>query len=555
MQKKYVSGRLLLAAVCFACCFSFPSLAVEAPEGEDIAQGVYVEEIDVSGMTHEEALAALDGRTAAIAQAPVTITFGGTVAEDGTVTTDKILTTTLGELGLSCTNRDVIDGVEQVGRTGSLVYRYKQLKDLDNENLVFDLTYSLDETIVNDFINNNSAPFNVEPVNATIRKNGNGFSVTDSQVGMSVDAAGTAAALMAAGGSWESSEPLSVAAVVSETQPYYTKEALSTIQNKLGEGETKYSGGDSLGRNINLKVGTALIDGSVVMPGEVFSANAAMEPYTEDRGWAYGGSYTADGKVEQSLGGGICQISSTMYNAALKAEVGIAQRNNHSMTVNYLPIGLDAAIAGDWKDLKIQNNYATPIYIECYASRGTLYFAIWGQETRPANRTVNYYSVETGSWEEPPVYEDDPTLPLGKEEVSYNGSVGRTSVTYKEVKIDGVVTETTVISEDYYRASAKVIRRGTNADLAKQPENQANAAGVTPEGGGGAPEGGGTPNNGGAPEGGGTPNNGGAPEGGGTPNNGDTPNGGGTPEGGNAPEGGSAPGGEGAPGGGEPSQG
>lgn len=515
MQKKHVTGRLLFAAACMACCFSFPSLAVEAPEGEEIAQGVYVEDIDVGGMTHEEALAAVNNRTAAIAQAPVTITFGGTVAEDGTVSTDKILTTTLGELGLTCTNSDVINGVEQVGRTGSLVYRYKQLKDLDNENLVFDLTYTLDENVVNDFIANNSAPFNVEPINATISKNGDSFSVTDSQVGMTVDVAGTAAAVMEAGASWESSEPLNVAAAVAETQPYYTREALSTIQNRLGSGETKYSGGDSLGRNINLKVGTSLINGSIVMPGEVFSANAAMEPYTEERGWAYGGSYTADGQVEQTLGGGICQISSTMYNAALKAEVGIAQRNNHSMTVSYLPIGLDAAIAGDWKDLKIQNTYDTPIYIECYASRGTLYFAIWGQETRPANRTVNYYSVETSSWEEPPIYEDDPSLPLGQEEVSYNGSVGRTSVTYKEVKIDGVVTETTVVSEDYYRASAKVIRRGTNAELAQQIQDQANAAAAATEGSGegSGGEGGSTPEGGAPSEGGGTS----VPEGGGEP--------------------------------------
>lgn len=518
MQKKYLFGRLFLAAVSLACCFSFSSLAVEAPEGEDIAQGVYVEDIDVGGMTHEEVLAAIDGRTAAIAQAPVTITFGGTVAEDGTVVTDKILTTTLGELGLTCTNPDVINGVERVGRTGSLIYRYKQLKDLDNESLVFDLTYSLDEGRVNEFIANNSAPFNVEPVNATISKNRDGFSVTDSQVGMAVDVAGTAAAVMSAGAAWESSEPLSVAAAVTETQPYYTREALSTIQNQLGQYHTNYSGGDSLGRNINLKVGTSLINGSVVMPGEVFSANAAMEPYTEDRGWAYGGSYTADGQVEQTLGGGICQISSTMYNAALDAEVGIAQRNNHSMTVSYLPIGLDAAIAGDWKDLKIQNNYPTPIYIECYASRGTLYFAIWGQETRPANRTVNYYSVETSSWEEPPVYQDDPTLPLGQEAVSYNGSVGRTSVTYKEVKVDGVVTETSVVSEDYYRASAKIIRRGTNAELAQQIQDQQNAAAAATQGGA---EGGGTP------DGGGTP----APDGGGTP----------------APDGGAASGGDGAP--------
>ena len=493
MRIKFGIGRALLTAVGLACCLSGSALALEVPEGEEIAQGVYADDIALGGMTAEEAQAAVAARLEEIRQTPLTITFGGTVGEDGSVVTDQTLTVTLGELGVTCLNPDVLEGVESVGRTGSLLHRYKQLKDLENDSLVFDLEYSLDESAVDQYVSAQGVQFNKNVVEATIRRQGNGFAVTGSQTGMEVDLAGTAAAVMEAGKSG-SVEPVTVAAVVTETQPTYTYEALSTIRDRLGEAHTNYGGDASLGRNINLMTGTSLINGSVVMPGETFSANAAMEPYTEERGWAYGGSFTADGKVEQSLGGGICQISSTMYNACLAAEVTITQRNNHSMTVGYLPVGLDAAIAGDWKDLKITNNYSTPIYIECYARTGVLYFAIWGQETRPSNRKVEYYSEITDSWDDPVVYEDDPTLPLGYEEVSYSGSTGRTSVTYKQVTVDGVVTEKTVISKDYYKSSAKVVKRGTNPDLVMTENGPVDKNSLPPEGSG--TEGTGTEGNG-----------------------------------------------------------
>ncbi len=466
MRMKFRFGRALLAALGLACCVSGSALALEVPEGDEIAQGVYFDDMDVSGMTLEEAQAAMDDRLAAIQAAPLTITFGGTVAEDGTVTTEKFLVTTFGELGVTCVNPDVIHGVESIGKLGSLLNRYKQLKDLECEGLVFDLEYQLDEALVTDYVTNQSAPFNEDAVDATITRKNSKFVVTEDRVGMAVDVAGTIATVVETG-KIGSVAPVTVAATVTETQPKYTYEALSTIQDRLGKASTEYSGDMTLGRNINLRTGTRLIDGSVILPGETFSANAAMAPYTPERGWDYGGSYTADGTVEQTLGGGICQISSTMYNAALMAEVEIAQRNNHSMTVGYLPVGLDAAIAGDWKDLKITNNYSTPLYIECYASKGTLYFAVWGQETRPSNRTVRYYSEITESWEDEPVYTDKADLPLGEEVTTYNGSIGRKSVTYKEVKVDGVVTEKTVISKDYYKSSPKLIDRGTNPDLVR----------------------------------------------------------------------------------------
>ena len=103
--------------------------------------------------------------------------------------------------------------------------------------------------------------------------------------------------------------------------------------------------------------------GTVLMPGEEFSAYTWLTPFTVENGYASAGSY-ANGQVVDTVGGGACQICTTLYNAALLAEMDITQRQNHSMIVTYVPASQDSAIAGTYKDLKFKNPYDTPIYME-----------------------------------------------------------------------------------------------------------------------------------------------------------------------------------------------
>lgn len=457
---------MAVAALILSGVYGTAALAVEAPEEGRIAEGIYVEDISLGGMTHEEAAEALDQRVEELRGTEVTVTFGGTAAEDGTVTTDHKLETTLGGLGLVCRNEDVLDGVENVGNRGSMITRYKQLKDLEEDNLVFELEYELDHEAVRSWIEEQAPQFNAEVVDATITKKGDTFEVTPSTVGMEVDLEATIETVEKAALAWESTEPLTIAAAVTETQPKYSYEALSSIQYEMGSQNTGYGGAS--GRNINIELGASLINGAVILPGETWSANATMEPYTPERGWQKGGSFTPQGTVEYTYGGGICQISSTLYNAALKAEVGIAQRNNHSMVVTYLPYSLDAAIADDVKDLKLRNDYDFPIYIEGWASRGTLHFAVWGAQP---GRDVRLSSV-TVSYQAPSVqYQDDPTLPEGTEEKVTSGHPGVRSVAYKRVyDANGNLIEEVVLSEDSYRMSPDIVRRGTMPVETTAPE-------------------------------------------------------------------------------------
>ena len=115
----------------------------------------------------------------------------------------------------------------------------------------------------------------------------------------------------------------------------------------------------------NIRRATELINGTVVMPGEEFSVEQATLPYTEENGYVAGSAYE-NGQIVESIGGGLCQVSTTLYNAVLYAELEVTRRAPHSMSVSYVEPSRDAMIAEGISDFKFVNNYDTPILIEGY---------------------------------------------------------------------------------------------------------------------------------------------------------------------------------------------
>ena len=174
------------------------------------------------------------------------------------------------------------------------------------------------------------------------------------------------------------------------------------------------------------------------MPGETLSGYECMHPFTIENGYFTAAAYenrTGRGQC----GGGVCQIATTLYDASLAAELEITQRQNHSMIVTYVKPSMDAAIAGTYKDIKITNNYSTPIYIEGTTAGKTLTFTIYGKETRPANRKVEYIS-ETLSKTDPgaPQQKVDHSLMPGQTKKVQSAHIGYKSRLWKVVTVDGV---------------------------------------------------------------------------------------------------------------------
>lgn len=251
--------------------------------------------------------------------------------------------------------------------------------------------------------------------------------------------------------------------VTEETPAGGNPEQLALVKDLLGEGMTEYGNGTS-GRKQNVAVGAEKINGTLVQPGEEFSVEAVVVPFDAENGYALAASYEM-GKVVDSYGGGICQVSTTLYVAVLKAELEVTERYSHSMIVHYVDPSMDAAIAEGLKDLKFVNNTDAPIYIEASADGSTLHFAIYGHETRDPNRTVRYESETTSTEDPTPSLTEDANASFGTIEQTSYGYQGSTARLWKIVNDNGNETKEQVNSSTY-RMTSDVYTVGTKTDNA-----------------------------------------------------------------------------------------
>ena len=201
--------------------------------------------------------------------------------------------------------------------------------------------------------------------------------------------------------------------------------------------------------------GCRLINGTVLYPGEEFSAYNTNKPFTEENGYYLAGSYL-NGQVVESLGGGICQVSSTLYNAVLRAELQVVERNSHSMVVNYVDKSADVAIAeSSGKDFRFVNNTDYPIYIEGYTENKKITFNIYGVETRDPSRKVEFESEILT--ETVPDHEDivaDASQPIGYVSAT-SAHIGYTAKLWKIVYENGVEVSREVVNNSTYKATPR----------------------------------------------------------------------------------------------------
>lgn len=219
-------------------------------------------------------------------------------------------------------------------------------------------------------------------------------------------------------------------------------------------------------RSNNLSIASKKINGTILMPGEVFSYNKVVGERTIAAGYKSAGAY-AGGRVVQDVGGGICQISSTIYNTALLANLEIVDRSNHQFQTSYVPVSRDATVSWGALDFKFKNTRKYPIRIEASAKNGVAKVSFYGikEETEYdvviQSKTLSYIPSTVK-------YIDDNSLELGKEIVEQAGYSGCKSEAYRILKLNGEIVSKTLLSKDTYDPMQKIIRRGTKKEAFKK---------------------------------------------------------------------------------------
>ncbi|MGF7141997.1 vancomycin resistance protein YoaR [Anaerotaenia torta] len=414
-----------------------------------IVKGVFIDEVDVSGMTKEQAEAAVRDYVEGLRNKGVAILMG-----------KNIVYTTMGALGYEMEENDNIDTALSLGTSGNLIKQYKDMKDIEQGNIVYPISFIYDKTKIRDIVEVDVSSYNVAPVNATItRKNGK-FIYGDHVVGRKVNVDATVNAISEALDSWKRQD-IVVEAVVEDDMPLYTRDVVEQCNTVIGTFTTEYT--DSAeGRAANLANGARLINNAVLYPGDVFSGYKYLTPFTKENGYYVAGAYL-QGKVIDSVGGGACQVTTTLYNAVLNAELEVVERQPHSMTISYVDLSRDAAIAGTYKDFKFKNNTDAPIVIEATTKGRRITFKLWGKETRDnKNRTVEYETKILSETAPPPdVITKDPNQPEGYRKVTQSAHTGYKAELYKVVYENGIEVSRVLVNKSNYAPAPKYVTIGT----------------------------------------------------------------------------------------------
>lgn len=230
---------------------------------------------------------------------------------------------------------------------------------------------------------------------------------------------------------------------------------------------TTYSTGNS-NRCTNISLAARSVNGYVLMPGETFSYNSTVGQRTATRGYKEAGVYL-NGEVTTGLGGGICQVSSTLYNAILLANLEIVERSNHTFKPTYVPAGQDATVSWGAPDFKFKNNRNYPIRITATAGNGSVSFNVYGLKTSD-DYEVKIVSSEIGSIPFSTQYQETSSLPAGIQKITQAGSNGCKTQTYKILYKNGAEVSRTLINSDTYKPHNQVVSVGTGAVASETTE-------------------------------------------------------------------------------------
>ena len=346
-----------------------------------IRDNISIKGKDVSGMSYHQALEALGGE-ASIGDASVTLTsrYGD-------------ISTTLSELGLYDDTEEVVKKALEYGNSGNVLKRFKDIEQLKNTPVNFDVKKEVDADTLDKVIEgkignemNSISGYSLEKHDdGTVKVNVEGESV-------SVDVEATKATIDdAINADGYSGGAITKGVVLADNSGSEKMQQIARVKDLLGTYTTSYASSGPARKN-NVQRAASLVDGHLLFPGEQLSVYNTIAPIEVSNGYEMAHTYVGT-EVVDGAGGGVCQVATTLYNAAIRAEIEILQRNCHSMKVSYVPISADAAIAGGVLDLRIKNNLSAPIYIEALYDGANLSFNVWGEEYREPGRLLTNEST------------------------------------------------------------------------------------------------------------------------------------------------------------------
>ncbi|MBU3112819.1 VanW family protein [Clostridium lacusfryxellense] len=446
MKKKAI---IILGVLMLACVVSFANYSYIKVKQWDslILPKVKIENEDLTGKTRQQAQTIMkDKYSSKVIKKKITI-----------VTDEKKYTVDYAMLDAKYNIDEAVNQAMSYGSDMNMFQKYKAIRKPVNKNIK--LTFEYNDKIIDTILAEMAKDTNKESVNATITKVENGeFIVTNDTIGKQLESDKLKKEIKSKINGILSEDVISIKAQVKDLKPKVTAKALKTINTKISNYNTNFSSSKE-GRITNIDLSTKSINGTLLMPGDVFSFNGVVGERTVARGYQTAGVIIGD-KLEQGLGGGICQTSSTLYNAILSTGIVSVERIHHTISSGYIPKGQDATVDYGNLDYKFKNTFKYPIYIEGSSLNGNLNFNVYSN-SELTKKTYRILNEVNGVTQPTTQIIQDPTMYEGQKEIVKTGYAGFKVKISRQTYENGKLVKTEVISNDTFHVINGITKVGT----------------------------------------------------------------------------------------------
>lgn len=440
--KKYVALGLLFVSLTLAITLGI-NFMLYAKDDHLLSQGVTISGIDVSNLTKEQAKEKIEENISEWLAQPLEFQVKG-----------EVVKLPLADLEPEVDLESPLEDAYKIGRKASLFARTQKANT--SQDAQFNLALEWDEQKLSQALEESLAQFKKEPVDASFAINDkNLMEIQPEEIGQTLD---TEALLSQIKELQVLQDPAPIKVDLKEVKPAVTAADLEAkkIDGRIASYTTWFDAAN-IERTANVRLAAEALDGALIEPGKIISFNEIVGERTGDKGYQ-DALIVVNGEFVPGLGGGICQVSSTLYNAGLLANLGIAERSNHGLAVAYVPLGQDATVVYGALDLKLTNNTGSYLLLRSKISNGSVTIEFYGKST-PGQEVVITNNVEQVIPFETEIIQDS-TLAPGTQIVKQNGQNGYVATATRVIKVNGQVVETQSLGKSSYIPLNKIIVKG-----------------------------------------------------------------------------------------------
>ncbi|SHK47103.1 VanW family protein [Desulforamulus aeronauticus] len=418
---------------------------MQPAEATKVPAGVFVQGVDLSNLEKEQARQRIKEIEQDLLNKKVSFTYQG-----------QTWSKPLKELGFVINVEDMVN--QAMENSDSLVWRIKTYLQPVEKNI--NLSITIDKSQITSMLTPIAQAIERPAIDAKFFVDDHGqIVILPDQTGLIVNSKQIETDLM----QMDLSQPeLQIPLSINEIKATKTLADIESmgINGKLGEFTTSFDEKNS-NRTTNIRIAAGKINGTILSPGQEFSFNKIVGERSQQAGYLPAAVVVAN-KFEEGLGGGICQVSTTLYNSILLANLSPVERHNHSLAISYVPLGRDAAVAWDQLDFKFKNPLPCHVYLRTVVAKNHITVQVYGDAALKKNITIRSWVTETIEADHV-LKEIDPTLQPGEEVVVSPAYTGFRAKAERIIKENGAVASKEPLSDSYYRPGPKVIKVGPEA--------------------------------------------------------------------------------------------